>query len=232
GMLTLFSFMISGFIMSGLIKNTLFVEVMECNIFCLGPSFFGYFLLLDFLMNISDVYSKRQEYDSLEWLAYSDGLTGIANRAKYTQYLSELEKKKTDYCIISMDLDGLKKVNDTYGHESGDRLLIHFSEILKDVFADDFVARIGGDEFAAILENDEEFQVEAILREMREKLDRLNETGRDPWSYSVSAGYAYRHESEEEHMHRTYLLADQRMYEEKKMRKEMNEMKVGAYQNV
>ena len=232
GMLTLFSFMLSGFIMSGLIRNTLFVGAMECNIFSLGPSFFGYFLLLDFLMNISDVYSKRQEYDSLEWLAYSDGLTGIANRAKYTQYLSELEKKKTDYCIISMDLDGLKKVNDAYGHECGDKLLLNFSEALKEVFADDFVARIGGDEFAAILADDEEFQVEEIIRELRKKLEIMNEEGRDPWIYSVSAGYAYRHESNENYMHQTYLLADQRMYEEKKMRKEMNEMKAGAYQNV
>jgi diguanylate cyclase (GGDEF)-like protein len=183
-------------------------------------------------MNISDVYSKRQEYDSLEWLAYSDGLTGIANRAKYTQYLSELEKKKTDYCIISMDLDGLKKVNDAYGHECGDKLLLNFSEALNEVFADDFVARIGGDEFAAILVDDEEFQVEEIIRELRKKLEIMNEEGRDPWIYSVSAGYAYRHESSENYMHQTYLLADQRMYEEKKMRKEMNEMKAGAYQNV
>ena len=216
---TAFSFAFSGFILAGIIPQTRFVEMFECNLFCLGPTFFGYFLLLDFLMNISAVYSKREEYDSLEYLAYSDGLTGIPNRAKYNQYLSTLERKKTDYCIISMDLDGLKYVNDNFGHESGDLFLIRFTEVLKQVFAEDFVARIGGDEFVAVLENDEEFQSIEAIREVQATLDRMNEEGKDPWEYGASAGYAYRHECEVDHMHRTYLLADQRMYEDKKHRK-------------
>ena len=81
----------------------------------------------------------------------------------------------------------------------------------------------------AVLENDEEFQCIEAIRELKEKLQKMNMTGKDPWEYGVSAGYAYRHECEEDHTHQTYLLADQRMYEDKKQCKMTQSAKEFSY---
>ena len=89
---------------------------------------------------------------SLSHLAYADGLTHLANRAKSDKLMDELNNAKDDYCILSIDLNGLKIVNDKYGHPTGDKYIKDFSKVLMNTFGDEsFCARIGGDEFLVVI---------------------------------------------------------------------------------
>jgi diguanylate cyclase (GGDEF)-like protein len=191
-------------------------EVIYNNILLIGPLLYAYFQMLIFYESMSDSYARNREYAFLSRLAYEDGLTKLPNRSRIDAYLTRLENAKNDYCIISLDLDGLKRVNDTFGHWAGDKLLMTFGNALDSVFSKDHLCgRIGGDEFMAVLTGVDATKVDAILEKLQETLTALNEAAEDPWEYSCAAGYAFRHECSEDHMHNTYLLADQRMYRQK-----------------
>lgn len=110
---------------------------------------------------------------------YTDELSGLANRRMLNEHLSKWfsESKDAVICGIMMDLDGLKAVNDTYGHLAGDRAIVHMAQIIKSVERKDILgARYGGDEFVLIwLSEDgrEMHNVEEQLEENKAKLNRL-----------------------------------------------------------
>lgn len=92
---------------------------------------------------------KRKILQQLEYLSYTDALTGLGNRNKYIQFLRRLEEEPPKSVgIVFLDINGLKEANDKYGHVYGDRLITRTAEILNMVF-EDHVFRIGGDEFIA-----------------------------------------------------------------------------------
>lgn len=98
----------------------------------------------------------KQREDSLRYLAYHDPLTGLPNRKLFAEQLEEsLSWAKTNDLMVALlfiDLDGFKQVNDTLGHEMGDRLLVTIAGRLNNILrASDTVARLGGDEFTIIL---------------------------------------------------------------------------------
>ncbi|AFW00199.1 diguanylate cyclase [Gluconobacter oxydans H24] len=106
----------------------------------------------------------------------TDFLTNISNRTSFSQYLKDLftrEHPDNRYvCLCLLDIDTFKAINDTSGHESGDRLLKRIANRLKTFQSPDcFIARIGGDEFAIIMVSDEpqtfEIQLKKILENMR-----------------------------------------------------------------
>jgi diguanylate cyclase (GGDEF)-like protein len=191
-------------------------DIAYNNTLLIGPLFYAYYQMLIFYESMSDSYARNREYAFLSRLAYEDGLTKLPNRSRIDAYLKRLEAVKNDYCIISLDLDGLKRVNDTFGHWAGDKLLMTYGDALKSVFGKDyFCGRIGGDEFMAVLTGVDEAKVNQILQQLQDTLGALNEKGEDLWEYSCAAGYAFRHECTEDFTHNTYLLADQRMYRQK-----------------
>lgn len=84
--------------------------------------------------------------------AYEDTLSGLPNRRSFYEFLNEKTDKKEAFCLLFIDLDGFKQINDSLGHDYGDILLQHVSKrILGCVRANDFVARLGGDEFTVVL---------------------------------------------------------------------------------
>ena len=184
----------------------------------IGALLFAYFQMVNFYVNVTGAYARTREFESLAYLAYADGLTGLYNRSKLNQQLEEWEADEENYCIISFDLNGLKTVNDNYGHNAGDELLKVFGKALKDVYEsyDAMVGRVGGDEFMVIIRKVGTDEVEQSLRMLDAKLEVINTVKEVPWSYSTSYGYGFRVECSEDFIHQTYLLADQRMYEAKK----------------
>jgi|GEM_PF-638060 len=101
--------------------------------------------------------SQQQVIEKLRSAAHLDGMTQVANRAHFDEKLSEilnLKHQGTDASFLMLiDVDNFKTVNDTYGHQAGDRILKGVAFRLKDSLREsDFVARFGGDEFAVILE--------------------------------------------------------------------------------
>ncbi len=126
--------------------------------------------------NISDI-TERKEYQSqLEYLSLYDQLTGLYNRNFFEAELIRLSDGRFyPISLISCDLDGLKLINDTLGHQEGDRLLKACARVLKGSLRDsDILARVGGDEFSAILPNTDNITGEKIARRIRDNLFHYN----------------------------------------------------------
>ncbi len=101
------------------------------------------------LRDVTDRSSRRRE---LERMAYTDFLTGLPNRARLMAALGEVSEGTAPGCLLLVDLDGFKAVNDVAGHDAGDRLLCEVAETLSAAAReDDVVARLGGDEFAVLV---------------------------------------------------------------------------------
>lgn len=102
---------------------------------------------------INNYLEKRNTLSTLSKMSFEDRLTGVFNRNKYNERVDRLETAKPNTLgVLFIDLNGLKKVNDTYGHKQGDLLLKNTAHKAKEIFGDD-VYRIGGDEFIIICEN-------------------------------------------------------------------------------
>jgi diguanylate cyclase (GGDEF)-like protein len=175
--------------------------------------------LVNYQIFISESFAIKKEHESLAHLAYADGLTGIPNRSRYEKYLYDLSETDEDYCIVSIDLNGLKRINDGLGHLMGDKYLSEFGKVLNDCFAEKgFIARIGGDEFVVVLKGENTNLADSVINQVNAALDELNRNDTS-LNRSAAAGYAFRHEAEGEGWNSVYLLADERMYERKSMMK-------------
>lgn len=121
------------------------------------------------------VRSIREMASKLEFYVYRDKLTGLRNAAAYISKSADLDtqsKQSYDlaYGVVIFDANFLKKVNDKYGHEAGNELLRHSAKVIREVFANSSVYRVGGDEFAAILEGDDYESREKLLKLFDEKV--------------------------------------------------------------
>ena len=144
--------------------------------------------------------SMLQQRDALEFqlknIANSDALTGVANRLALESYIRHLEKqpkKLEKLCLIVIDIDDFKQVNDQYGHMIGDKVIQMVANILKaNVRTTDLIVRYGGDEFLVLLEQMSEIEALNIADQIRRDVGRANmQVGLVPDLYvSVSAGYA------------------------------------------
>lgn len=201
----------------GEIYNIRSLHVLNRTIICFGYLILVISMLANYLVFITWNYAQRQEHDSLSHLAYADGLTNLPNRAKADKELEELKNETNDYCIISIDLNGLKLVNDKFGHPTGDKYIKDFAKVISTTFGEnDFCARIGGDEFIAIIKNSSTKDIPSMIDRMISALNVMNALYSE-YKRSVATGFAFLHEFEENNPHEVYLLADQRMYENKKI---------------
>ncbi len=183
----------------------------------LGAMCMVFVTLLNYYIFISDTFSRHREYQSLKHLAYADELTGLPNRAKYDNFMENLNQLEDDYCIISIDLNGLKAVNDNQGHLMGDKYLIQFGKVLNQIFGrEGFVARIGGDEFVAILTGEKIKIVDRLITNLNKALKQLNRAD-SSIPRSTAVGYAFSYELPGEDSNSIYLLADERMYRNKQL---------------
>lgn len=110
--------------------------------------------LLRFLVTVSDITQEVERRQNLERLAYYDYLTQLPNRALFADRLrmSRTQRSKRQLAVCYLDLDDFKLINDTFGHETGDRLLVEVARRLREELREgDTVARLGGDEFALLL---------------------------------------------------------------------------------
>ena len=196
---------------------------------------FGAFILvITFLysygIEMLNMIYKNFERQTLLKLAYVDVLTNIPNRAKCKFVINDLEiKTDIEIAVISLDLNNLKYVNDTYGHQYGDEMISKFSEIFSKIFSKNaFVARMGGDEFIAILTDVENEKVEKALYDLSEELSNFNKTNKANYSLSVAYGYAIRHKNDNTSLWHIYEIADKEMYKNKKIQKQILQKKAGG----
>lgn len=182
-----------------------------------GAVAFVIFLLISYLIEIYDSNNEQKEKEYFMKLAYCDYLTQTGNRAKCNEVLSELRHEKTSYGIINLDLNGLKTVNDTRGHNYGDLLISGLANVLKRCFEPyGMVGRMGGDEFIIILKNITKENLEEYLRQFQHYLNVENENNLET-NISVSYGYAMDSEVFDRDPLKVYNLADARMYQMKEI---------------
>ncbi|MDO4542385.1 MAG: diguanylate cyclase [Bacillota bacterium] len=123
---------------------------------------------------VRDDIAKKRLMQELELMSYYDTLTGLGNRNKYIDDVRKMEEEPPESLgTVFLDLNGLKEVNDTQGHDQGDRLLCEAAELLKRVFPDGLY-RVGGDEFVCICYNIEEDKFNERLDLLREIIEESN----------------------------------------------------------
>jgi diguanylate cyclase len=141
----------------------------------------------------------RKELSEIREKAALDPLTGVANRMTFDASLIQAVKKatseKTDLCLMMVDMDNFKEINDNHGHLIGDRVLKFLADTLKKmVKGKDLVARYGGDEFSVILEETPESGAatlaKSICKEIEKSELKLVATGERIGRYTVSIGLA------------------------------------------
>ena len=103
-----------------------------------------------------DVTDRRQTESRMAHMAYHDGLTDLPNRAAFLQALTQMieacSEAEEQFAVLSIDLDGLTEVNDVFGHDTGDKLLIEVAQRLQASARGGVVARLSGDEFGLIID--------------------------------------------------------------------------------
>lgn len=172
------------------------------------------------LIIVREITERKQMEEQLKYYSLHDPLTRLYNRTYFEQEMKRLEGGRFNPIgILVCDVDGLKMVNDTLGHESGDILLTATADVLRKCFREgDMVARIGGDEFAVLLPNSDE---EAVERARQRILDTIvsHNASTPKLPISISIGYAV---SSEESVKMSDLLreADSYMYREKLLSKQ------------
>ena len=160
--------------------------------------------------NITETHNYIKE---IEEISYHDHITGLHNRRYFDQVSKELNQPENyPISVIFADLNGLKMVNDSFGHEYGDYMLKRFAEILADSGKKgELISRVGGDEFAIILRRTERGETDRYIRELKEKCAKETINGIE---LSVSFGY---HMIEESGMaiQKAVKLAEDEMYQNK-----------------
>ena len=148
-------------------------------------------------------------------MSLHDPLTGLYNRAFFEEEMNRLGDGRHDPVgLIMCDIDGLKLVNDTLGHNAGDSLLVAAAGVLKNAFREgDMIARIGGDEFAVLLSRSDNNTVENIYNRVQKAIETYNAAGPDI-PVSMSIGFATRIDPSTS-MRELFKKADNNMYREK-----------------
>ncbi|MGV8984050.1 HD domain-containing phosphohydrolase [Clostridium sp.] len=162
---------------------------------------------------INDITEIKQKQEEIEHLSYYDQLTGLYNRRFYEEELKRLDSKRNlPLTIVMGDVNGLKIVNDSFGHVMGDELLKKVAEIIKlGCRADDIIARLGGDEFVIILPKTDAVEANQIIKRindlsLKEKIESID--------ISISFGYETKN-SEEEKTEEIFKKAEDHMYKKK-----------------
>ena len=180
---------------------------------------------LDFVLKLSEFISMTVSnavlYERTKKLSVTDGLTGISNRPNMEQVLrSEFERSMrygAPLSVVLLDVDHFKGVNDTYGHQKGDEILVAFASLLKKFCrANDTAARYGGEEFLMILPQSNAQGAFKIAERVREEMMKLNFTGNESnFSVTTSSGVVELDRDFIKNTDQLVAMADQALYEAK-----------------
>ncbi|OIN85170.1 MAG: hypothetical protein AUJ12_09910 [Alphaproteobacteria bacterium CG1_02_46_17] len=183
-------------------------------------------ILLEALFIFRPLVKRIEEaHANLTRQALEDPLTGLKNRRAFSSDLiahhSSAVREKKKFVLAVCDLDKFKTVNDTYGHDVGDLVLKHFSEILRKALRpSDVIARMGGEEFVILLTNTDAKKAHVVLDRLRLVAEKeacpYKEDGEDKQlSFTTSIGYAEGPLSDQENVEHYIKLADSALYKAK-----------------
>ena len=163
---------------------------------------------------------RQRMQATLRNLSLTDPLTGLYNRrglaALGKQQLKTAWRNKSSLSVVLGDLDGLKRINDTLGHEQGDAAILEIAKAMKQTFRQsDILARLGGDEFAALLPDGSQKAAKALTHRLQQHLRELNKNQDRPYQLSISVGTVTLPADQLQSLDDLITWADALMYEEK-----------------
>lgn len=206
-------------VLSGLDDDALAVKAVQdgAQDFLAKGRFDTYWLV----RNIRHALERHQMFLEVHALSMTDGLTGLYNRRGFITLAEQQLKvaRHTDRGLILVyaDLDRLKFINDTHGHQAGDLALIQTAEILERTFrASDILARLGGDEFAALAVRGNTEGERAIPIRLQKALKEYNTNSGKPYKLAMSIGSMYFEPKAAFSIEDMMTRADQAMYEQKR----------------
>ena len=163
----------------------------------------------------------RIQMARMDALAHKDSLTGIQNKAAYDEATAALDGKiltlRAKFCIVMVDVNYLKRINDTYGHECGNEYLINACRLVCAVFGVENVYRVGGDEFVVILEGDKSALVKYFVAQFNLEMARkFSNDNLKPWEkVSAAVGMAHYDPIRDKSAEEVFKRADADMYKNK-----------------
>ncbi len=167
----------------------------------------------------------RTMIEKLDSVWCYDTLTGVYNRSGFRKYggkvWDDTLQRTQDVLILFMDLDGLKMINDTYGHEEGDSLIKNFADILIGVKRHgEAIMRYGGDEFVIISPYATESEAEGYVKNIERAMREFNEQHDLRYQLDASIGYHILYPENGVDIETAIEIADRQMYENKKLKKQ------------
>lgn len=188
----------------------------------IGSLFFVVFYGISTHIQTSKLIEKGMQYNVVKNLAYQDGLTKLGNRTSYLEKIDEyIHSDISCFGIVFMDVNNLKLVNDTYGHEVGDDLLMKSADIIAQSFGEfGNCYRIGGDEFCVFMEGDDpQSSYQESLVKFEQLIAECNENKKKLFDISIAQGFSLCEKLTREDIFDAISKADQVMYENKSIMK-------------
>jgi diguanylate cyclase (GGDEF)-like protein/PAS domain S-box-containing protein len=166
----------------------------------------------------------RQALEKVKSLSLTDDLTKLYNRRGFItlaqQQLKMVHRTKSGLVLLYIDLDGMKKINDDFGHSEGDKALTTTAKIIKFTFREsDIIARIGGDEFVALAMDASRKDTVKFVENLQKKVNAINTKRKLPYNLSLSIGIAHYRTNSTSSIEQLLKRADKRMYETKRKKK-------------
>lgn len=165
------------------------------------------------VVTFMDITKRKRTHEKLQYMSNHDSLTGLINRKSLLNEMTRLNNEENlPLSIIFADLNGLKLINDIFGHEAGDNLILNAADILRSVSGEkDILARFGGDEFVWLLPNTDAAAASAAIEKVRTLASQYNTA---TIKCSMALG-SYTRTSLDECLKQTMKYAEDEMYREK-----------------
>lgn len=162
---------------------------------------------------LRDVTELKRRQNEIEYMSYHDHLTDVYNRRFYETELDRLDTERNyPLTIVVIDINGLKLVNDAFGHAEGDRLIIRIANSIKsECRIDDIVARVGGDEFVVLLPKTSREDAQKIMYRINDKISQFEH---ESYCVSIAAGCVTK-KSKNEMIKDIIHKAEEKMYHNK-----------------
>jgi diguanylate cyclase (GGDEF)-like protein/PAS domain S-box-containing protein len=175
---------------------------------------------------LTDISDRKRMEEEIRTLSLRDELTTLYNRRGFMtlaeQQLKTASRLKKKVALLYLDMDDLKKINDSAGHKVGDRALAEIAFILKKSFREsDIIGRLGGDEFSILAMESTEMNVDILIQRVQEKLALFNSrsSAEAGFSLSISIGACVREPEDPVTVEEMLSRADHLMYEQKRLKK-------------
>ena len=174
-----------------------------------------------------ELMTTREQADIMNEMANRDALTGIRNKRGYDTEIQRINKEivggRTDVAIVMVDMNGLKNINDNYGHEKGDKVICSLCDVLCSIFKRSPVFRIGGDEFVVVVEHQDFINLDKNVDQFKACIEHnMTEEDLEPWErVSAAIGSAIYDPEQDCGIEDTLKRADELMYANKREMKKL-----------